>query len=80
MAKYTARGRKQIKKENFAIPEKAPGSGSYPIGDRAHGINALARVKQHGTSSEKRRVYRAVCKKYPNLNACQKDYSEWVRD
>ena len=79
MAKVTTRGRKQIKKSNFAIPEKAPGPGSYPIHDRAHGINALARVKQHGTPEEKKKVYRAVCRKYPGLQACQLGYAEWAR-
>lgn len=31
MAKLTAKGRKRIKKKNFAFQQKAPGSGSYPI-------------------------------------------------
>lgn len=63
----TTKGRKQIKPENFAIPEKAPGSGSYPIHDLVHARNALARVSQHGTASEKARVRKAVYSKYPAL-------------
>jgi len=67
MAKLTAKGRKRIKSSNFAIPEKK----AYPIHDRKHAANALARVTQHGTPEEKRRVRRAVCRKYPTLPACQ---------
>jgi hypothetical protein len=65
----TTAGRKRIKKGNFAIPEKAPGSGSYPIHDLAHARNALSRVSAHGTSSEKSRVRAAVYSKYPGLKA-----------
>jgi hypothetical protein len=63
MAKLTSKGRKQIKKGNFAIPEKR----KYPIHDRSHAANALSRVAQHGTASEKRRVRAAVKRKYPSL-------------
>jgi len=63
----SARGRKQIKKGNFATPAKAPGSGSYPIHDIAHARNALARVSQHGSPAEKKTVEAAVYKKYPGL-------------
>lgn len=63
MAELTTKGRKRIKKENFAIPERR----AYPIHDISHARNALARVSQHGTSDEKRRVRAAVYKKYPSL-------------
>ena len=63
MAVLTARGRKQIKSSNFAIPEKR----AYPIQDIVHARNALARVSQFGTSSEKAQVRAAVYKKYPSL-------------
>jgi hypothetical protein len=65
--KLTTKGRKQIKPENFAIPSKAPGSGSYPIHDMAHARNALSRVSAHGTPSEKAAVRRKVYAKYPGL-------------
>lgn len=67
MAVLSAKGRKHIKKSNFAIPKKAPKSGSYPIHDISHARNALARVSQHGTPSEKATVRRKVYKKYPSL-------------
>lgn len=54
-------------KANFAIPEKAPGSGSYPIQDEEHARNALSRVAANGTPEEQARVRAAVKKKYPNI-------------
>jgi len=67
MAKLTAAARKKIPKSEFAIPSKKPGSGSYPIPDRSHAANALARVSQHGSSSEKAAVRAKVRAKYPNM-------------
>lgn len=72
MAKLTYRQRKKLPKSAFAIPEKAPGPGSYPIPDISHARNALARVAQHGTPSEKRRVRNAVYKKFPSLRPDKK--------
>lgn len=67
MARLTAAQRRRISKKNFAIPEKAPGSGSYPIPDKAHARNALSRVSQHGSSAEKARVRAKVRAKYPSI-------------
>ena len=63
MAKLTSAGRKRIKGSNFALPAKR----AYPIHDMSHARNALARVSQHGTPSEKATVRRKVYKKYPSL-------------
>lgn len=63
MAVLTAKKRKHLPDSVFAIPEKR----KYPIHDRAHAINALARVSQFGSPSEKRRVRAAVYKRYPDL-------------
>jgi hypothetical protein len=52
-----------MRKSSFALPSKR----KYPINDIAHARNALARVAQHGTPSEKRRVRAAVVRKYPSL-------------
>ena len=65
--KLTALARKHIAKSNFAIPEKAPGPGSYPIHDIAHARAALRLVGIHGTPGEKQRVRSAVCAKYPSM-------------
>lgn len=63
MAKLTTKGRKRMKDREFAIPEKK----AYPINDKKHARNALARVAQHGTSAEKAKVRKAVKKKYPSI-------------
>lgn len=60
--KLTSKGRKRIKASNFALPGKR-----YPIHDPSHARNALARVSQHGTPSEKARVRAAVYRKYPGM-------------
>jgi hypothetical protein len=58
----TAKGRKHIKKSNFALP-----GGRYPIHDISHARNALARVAQHGSPDEQKKVKAAVHRKYPSL-------------
>lgn len=63
MAKLTSKGRKRIKSSNFAIPSER----KYPIHDKSHARNALARVAQHGTPAEKKKVRSAVYRKYPGL-------------
>ena len=62
MAQLTSKGRKRIKAINFALSKKR-----YPIHDISHARNALARVAQHGTEAEKKKVKSAVYKKYPSL-------------
>lgn len=63
MSKLTSKERNKLPKKDFAIPS----SDSYPIEDRNHAINALARVEQHGTPEQKERVRAAVNRKYPGL-------------
>lgn len=63
MAKLTPKGRKNLSDKSFAIPEDR----KYPIQDANHARNALARVSQHGTPEEKRRVRAAVHRKYPGI-------------
>jgi hypothetical protein len=67
MAKLSTKARSKLKSSSFAIPSKKPGSGSYPIPDKRHGANALARVSQHGNPSEKAKVRAAVHRKYPSI-------------
>lgn len=69
MGTLNFRRRDRLPKSAFAIPEKAPEPGSYPIPDESHARNALARVSQHGTPTEKRRVRIAVARKYPQIGA-----------
>lgn len=63
MAKLSRKKRKRLKKSQFAIPSKR----KYPINDKAHARNALSRVSQHGSPSEKRQVRAAVKRKYPSI-------------
>jgi hypothetical protein len=62
MAKLNAAARKAIPKRDFALP-----GGRYPIEDASHARNALARVAQHGSPSEKSEVKRKVRAKYPDI-------------
>ena len=51
MAVLTTAARKAIPASKFALP-----GGRYPIEDKAHARNALARVSQFGTPEEKSKV------------------------
>lgn len=68
-ADLTTAGREQIAKKNFALSAKQSDTGkpAYPIHDKAHATNALARVKQHGSPAEKSEVYKDVARKFPEL-------------
>jgi hypothetical protein len=57
------KNRNNLEKSSFALPEEE----KYPIPDIEHARNALARVAQHGTASEQKKVRSAVEKKYPSL-------------
>lgn len=72
MARITSGERKKLPSKDFALPGKGTGPqgkgpGSYPIDTKSRGRNALARVSQHGTSSEKSTVRAAVKRKYPSI-------------
>lgn len=66
MAELNAEKRKNLKSSDFAIPPDR-----YPIHDKAHAVNALARVEQNGSAAEKRQVRVKVCRRYPDLTWCQ---------
>ena len=55
--------RKKLSNKSFALP----GKRKYPIPDKAHARNALARVAQHGSPAEQKKVRAAVKKRYPSL-------------
>lgn len=63
MTVLTPDERKAIPKSDFALPGRR-----YPIQDRVHAANALARVAQYGTPEEKAKVQAAVFKRYPGLD------------
>lgn len=62
MAKLTAAARKKIPTKEFAGPDR-----SYPIADKSHARNALARVSQHGSPALKAKVRAKVHAKYPSI-------------
>lgn len=63
MAKLTSKQRKNLSSSSFVFPKER----KYPIQDETHARNALARVSQNGTPSEKSAVRKAVKAKYPNI-------------
>ena len=64
MAKdLSTKDRKKLSKKSFALP----GKRKYPIPDKAHARNALARVAQNGTPAEQKKVKAAVRKRFPSL-------------
>lgn len=67
--------RKKLPKASFAIPPDR-----YPIHDEAHARNALARVSQHGTPEEQKKVRAAVKKRYPNIEISEAVLSSKQRE
>jgi len=64
VAKLTAAARRKIPKGKFAVPSKAPGPGSYPIADRNHAKDALARSSRKAVAAK---VRAAVHREYPTM-------------
>jgi hypothetical protein len=72
MARLSSERRDKMPSRDFALPGKGTGasgkgSGAYPIPDKAHARNALARVSQHGSPAEKATVKRKVAAKFPGI-------------
>lgn len=61
MAKLTSKQRKSLPSSTFALPK----SRKYPIPDRSHAINALARATQSEDTSIENEVRAKVHKKFP---------------
>jgi hypothetical protein len=57
-----AEKRNSLPGKDFAGPDR-----SYPIPDRSHGANALARVSQFGTPELKAKVRAKVHAKFPDI-------------
>ena len=74
--KLTTKERKALPKGEFAIPNKAPKSGSYPIPDISHARNALARVAQHGGPAKQAKVRAKVYAKFPELKKNKEEGEE----
>jgi len=67
-AELTEATREDIPTGEFALPGRR-----YPIHDKAHAENALARVSQHGTPEERATVRKKVYAKYPELKESFKE-------
>lgn len=63
MAKLTSKKRNSLKSSQFA----EPGKRKYPVDTPNRAKNALARVSQHGTASEKSAIRKKVHAKYPSI-------------
>jgi len=60
--KLSYKKRQKLPAKAFALK-----GGRYPIHDKAHARNALARVAQHGSAQEKAEVRRKVHGKFPDI-------------
>ncbi len=67
----TTDARAELSKKQFALPKEK----SYPIEDKSHAENALARVSQFGSESERKTVRGKVYSRYPELKENFKDTS-----
>lgn len=61
MSRLSAADRRGLSRSAFVFPDRAPGPGSYPIPDRAHGVAAL---RFSAGKPEEETVRRAVCRKF----------------
>ena len=59
----STKDRKKLNNKSFALP----GKRKYPIPDKSHARNALARVAQNGTPAEQKKVRAAVKKRFPSI-------------
>jgi hypothetical protein len=59
----TAARRNRLRASQFVFP----GTRRYPIDTLGRARNALARVSQHGSASEKARVRAAVRRRWPSI-------------
>lgn len=60
--KLSSRERKRLPSNDFALPGRR-----YPIEDKAHARNAIARVDQFGTKREQQIVRAKVKAKFPSI-------------
>lgn len=63
MAKLTSKQRNALPESDFAEPKQR----KYPINDKSHARNALARVSQFGSPAEKKTIRQKVGKKFPEI-------------
>lgn len=62
MSKLTSKERNSLPAKEFAGPDR-----SYPIPDKNHARNAMARAAQHALPSLKAKIAAKVHKKFPDI-------------
>jgi hypothetical protein len=67
MTKLTTSTRSKIPSGDFALPGRR-----YPIEDKVHARDALARVSQGGTPAEKTAVRAKVLERFPGITQSKK--------
>lgn len=73
MAKLTYKKREKMPKKEFALPSKRQrGKGGYPIPDKAHARNALARASQFASPEEAAEIRAKVRAKFPSIGKKKK--------
>jgi hypothetical protein len=71
-----AEDRKELPVKDYALPGAKKGKeneGKYPVPDKKHARNALARVSQFGSAKEKAEVRAKVHAKFPDIGKDKKD-------
>lgn len=63
--KLDASKRNSLSKSEFA----EPGKRAYPVNDKSHARNALARVSEFGSPSLKAEVRKKVSEKFPSIGS-----------
>ena len=65
MARLTSKERKNLSSKEFAGPDR-----SYPINDKSHARNALARASQFASPELRSKIARAIHAKFPSIKSC----------
>ncbi len=66
MARLTTAQRKALPKSDFAVPSKAPGSGSFPIPDRQH-VGVARSYAARKSPAVQAAVERKIAQRYPGM-------------
>lgn len=66
MARLTTSARKRLSTKSFALPGR-----HYPIEDKAHARDALARASGNATPAEQATIRRKVKAKYPSIKVAK---------
>lgn len=69
MAKLSTEERKSLPKSDFALPSKAPASGSYPVDTKARARAALSYSARFASPAEKARIRAKVHRKFPSIGS-----------